>query len=75
MSAPIRVKAGRAGSFTISPGMIADSLTFAAENSTLAPVLDAAEWCCAAEPAVEKVELVRPKDATVRLVDGQPPGR
>ncbi len=72
VSAPIKVKAGQAGTFTISPGMIADSLTFKAENSTLAPVLDAAELRRAAEPAVEKVELVKPKDATVRLVDGRP---
>jgi len=72
VSAPIRVKAGRAGTFSISPGMIAKSLTFAAENSTLVPVLDGTKLRRAAEPAVEKVELVKPKDATVRLVNGRP---
>ena len=72
VAAPIKVKAGPAGTFTISPGMIADSLTFAAENSTLVPVLDAAKLRRAAEPAVEKVELTKPKDARVRLVDGRP---
>ena len=72
VSAPIRVKAGGAGTFTVSPAMIADSLTFTAQNSTLAPVLDADKLRKAAEPAVKKVELTKPKDATVRLVDGRP---
>ena len=72
VSAPIKVKAGRAGTFTISPIMIAKSLTFPAENSTLVPVLDAGKLRSNAEPAVKKVELVKPKDATVRLVNGRP---
>ena len=72
VSAPIKVKAGRAGTFTISPVMIAESLTFTAENSTLVPVLDAGKLRSNAEPAVKKVELVKPKDATVRLVNGRP---
>ena len=72
VSAPIKVKAGRAGTFTISPIMIAESLTFTAENSTLVPVLDAGKLRSNAEPAVKKVELVKPKDATVRLVNGRP---
>ncbi|HZA73636.1 MAG TPA: VanW family protein [Propionibacteriaceae bacterium] len=72
VSAPIKVKAGQAGTFTISPVMIAKSLTFAAENSTLVPVLDAGKLRSNVEPAVKKVELVKPRDATVRLVNGRP---
>ena len=72
VSAPIKVKAGRAGTFTISPIMIAKSLTFTAENSILVPVLDAGKLRSNAEAAVKKVELVKPKDATVRLVNGRP---
>ena len=72
VSAPIKVKAGRAGTFTISPLVIAKSLTFKAENSTLVPVLDAGKLRSNADPAVKKVELVKPKDATVRLVNGRP---
>ena len=72
VSAPIKVKAGAAGTFTISPAMVAKSLTFVPENSTLAPRLDAAKLRRNAEPAVKKVELVKPKDATVRLVNGKP---
>ena len=72
VSAPVKVKAGEAGTFSISREMIAKSLTFATENSTLAPVLDAAELRRNAEPAVKKVQLVRPKNATVRLVNGRP---
>ena len=72
VSAPIKVKVGQAGTFTISPAMIAKSLAFVPENSTLAPDLDAAKLRRNAEPAVKKVELVKPKDATVRLVNGRP---
>jgi len=72
VSAPIKVKAGGAGTFTISPAMIARSLDFVPENSTLAPVLDAAKLRRNAESAIKKVELVRPKDAGVRLVNGRP---
>jgi vancomycin resistance protein YoaR len=72
VSAPIRVKAGQAGTFSISPAMIARSLEFKTENSTLVPALDAAKLRRVAEPAVKKVELVKPKDATVRLVNGRP---
>jgi vancomycin resistance protein YoaR len=72
VSAPIKVKAGAAGTFTVTPAMIAASLAFVPENSTLSPVLDAAKLRRAAEPAVKKVELTRPKDAEVRLVNGRP---
>ena len=50
VSAPIKVKAGEAGTFTISPAMIAKSLTFEAENGTLVPKLDAAKLRSNAEP-------------------------
>ncbi len=72
VSAPIKVKAGEAGTLTISPAMIAKSLTFVPENSTLAPRLDAAKLRRNADPAVNKLELVKPKNATVRLVNGKP---
>ncbi|HEV2929492.1 MAG TPA: VanW family protein, partial [Propionibacteriaceae bacterium] len=72
ISAPIKVKAGAAGTFTITPVMIAKSLTFAAENSTLAPKLNGIDLRRNAEPAVKTVDLTKPKDATVRLVNGRP---
>jgi vancomycin resistance protein YoaR len=72
VAAPIKVKAGAAGSFRITPIMIAKSLTFSVDNSTLAAKLDGARLRSNAESAVKTVELTRPKDATVRLVNGRP---
>jgi vancomycin resistance protein YoaR len=72
VAASIKVKAGAAGTFTITPLMIAKSLTFPAENSTLVAKLDGAALRRNAESAVKTVELTKPKDATVRLVDGRP---
>ena len=72
VSAPIKVTAGAAGSFTIDPEMIAGAVTFAARDGRLVPDLDAEKLLSNAAPAVKKVELTEPKDATVRLVDGKP---
>jgi vancomycin resistance protein YoaR len=72
VSAPVKVKAGAAGTFKVSPAMIAAALTFVPENGTLAPNLDAAKLRESADDAVKTVELTEPKDATVRLVNGKP---
>ena len=72
VAAPIKVKAGAAGTFTITPTMLAKSITFPAENSTLVAKLDGAKLRSNADAAVKTVELTRPKDATVRLVNGRP---
>jgi vancomycin resistance protein YoaR len=72
VAAPIKVKAGAAGNFSITPIMIAKSVAFSAENSTLAAKLDGTKLRRNAEAAVKTVELTRPKDATVRLVNGRP---
>ena len=50
VSASIKVKAGGAGTFKVSPAMIAGALTFIPENGTLAPVLDAAKLRSNATP-------------------------
>ena len=72
VSGPITVKAGAAGSFKITPSMIGDSITFVAADGTLKPQLDADTLRKEAEDAVSEVELKKPKDATVKLVDGKP---
>jgi vancomycin resistance protein YoaR len=72
VAAPIRVKAGGAGTFTIKPLTIAKSLSFSAQNSTLAAKLDGTKLRRNAEPAVKTIQLTKPKDATVRLVNGRP---
>ncbi|HEU5486089.1 MAG TPA: VanW family protein [Microlunatus sp.] len=72
VSGPIRVRAGAAGSFTVTRAMIGDSISFVAADGTLKPQLDADELREAADDAVSEVELKKPKDATVKLVDGKP---
>jgi vancomycin resistance protein YoaR len=69
---PIKVNLPGVGSFKVSTRMIAASITFIPQNGTLAPVLDAKKLRSNAEPAIKEVELVEPRDATVRLVNGSP---
>jgi len=52
--------------------MIADSITFVPQNGTLVPELNAKKLRREASPAIKKVELVEPRNATVRLVNGKP---
>lgn len=72
LSGPVRVRAGDAGRFSVTPAMIAAALTFAPEDGTLAPSLDADTLRQQAEPALRSVVSSKPRDATVRLVDGEP---
>jgi vancomycin resistance protein YoaR len=72
VSARIKVKLSGAGSFEISPKMLAGSIEFLARDGNIQPVLDEKKLRRNADPAIEKVELVEPKNATVRLVNGKP---
>jgi vancomycin resistance protein YoaR len=72
VSAPVKVRAGGAGSFKITPRMIAGAITFVPENGTLKPVLDATKLRENAADAVKTVELTKPRNATVRIVRGKP---
>jgi vancomycin resistance protein YoaR len=72
VSGPVTLKAGAAGSFQVTAAMIGDSITFVAADGTLKPQLDADKLHNVSDAAVSKVELKKPKNATVRLVDGKP---
>ena len=72
VSAPIKVSISGAGSFNISPKMIAASITFRPQDGNLVAALDEKKLRRNADPAIDKVELVEPKNATVRLVNGKP---
>lgn len=72
VSAPVKVKAGNNGTFSVSPTMIGKSITFEPKDGTLAPKLDPKALMKNAASAVATVELTKPKNATVRLVDGRP---
>ena len=72
VSGPVTLKAGAAGSFKVTAAMIGDSIAFVAADGTLKPQLDADKLRAEADDAVSQVELKKPKNATVRLVDGKP---
>jgi vancomycin resistance protein YoaR len=72
ISDPIKVKVNGAKSFEITPRMLAGSISFVQRDGTLVPVLDEKKLRRNARPALKKVELVEPKNATVRLVNGKP---
>jgi vancomycin resistance protein YoaR len=72
VSAPIKVNVSGAGSFEISPKMLARSISFVPQDGTLVPALDEKKLRRNSGPAIKKVELIKPRNATVRLVNGQP---
>jgi vancomycin resistance protein YoaR len=72
ISAPIKVNISGAGSFQLSPRMLAGSISFPAQDGDIQPALDEKKLRRNADPAIKKVELVEPKNATVRLVNGKP---
>ena len=72
VSAPIKVKVSSTESFEISPRMLAESISFLPQDGTLVPVLDEKRLRRNASPALKRVELIEPKNATVRLVNGKP---
>ena len=72
ISAPIKVTISGAGSFKVSPRMLAGSISFPAQDGNIQPALDEKKLRRNADPAIKKVELVEPKNATVRLVNGKP---
>jgi vancomycin resistance protein YoaR len=69
---PIKVKVSGAESFEITPRMLAGSISFVHRDGTLVPVLNEKKLRRNARPALKRVELVEPKNATVRLVNGRP---
>jgi vancomycin resistance protein YoaR len=72
IAGPVKVNVSDAGSFEISPRMLASSIEFVPQNGTLVPNLDAKKLRRNAKPAIKKVELVEPRNSTVRLVKGKP---
>ena len=72
VSAPIKVDISGAGSFELSPRMLAGSISFLPQDGNLVPALDEKKLRRNADPAIDKVDLVEPRNATVRLVNGKP---
>ncbi len=72
ISDSIKVSVSGADSFEISPRMLAGSISFVQRDGTLVPVLDEKKLRRNARPALKRVELVEPRNARVRLVNGKP---
>jgi vancomycin resistance protein YoaR len=72
VSAPIKVNVSGAGSFELSPRMLAGSISFLPQDGNLVPALDEKKLRRNADPAIDRVEFVEPRNATVRLVNGKP---
>ena len=72
VSAPVRVMAGDSGTFSVSPAMIGNSITFQPKDGGLAPKLDSKALRKNASSAIATLSFTKPKDATVRLVNGRP---
>jgi vancomycin resistance protein YoaR len=72
ISGPIKVNVSGAGSFEVSPRMLADSISFRPKDGDLVPVLSEKKLRRNAAPAIKKVDLREPRNATVRLVNGTP---
>jgi vancomycin resistance protein YoaR len=72
IASPIKVNISGAGSFEVSPKMLAGSISFRPQDGNIQPVLDEKKLRRKADPAIDKVKLVEPRNATVRLVNGKP---
>lgn len=72
VAAPIKVSVSGAGSFEVSRRMLADSISFRPRDGNLVPVLSEKKLRRNAAPAIKKIELTEPRNATVRLVNGKP---
>jgi vancomycin resistance protein YoaR len=72
VSAPIKVNVSGAGSFELSPRMLAASISFRPQDGNLVPALGEKKLRRNADPAIDRVEFVEPRNATVRLVNGKP---
>ena len=72
IASPIKVNISGAGSFEVSPKVLAGSISFRPQDGNIQPVLDEKKLRRKADPAIDKVELVEPRNATVRLVNGKP---
>jgi vancomycin resistance protein YoaR len=72
IAGPVKVGVKGAGSFEVTPKMLAASIEFLPQNGTLVPALDAKKLRRNAQPAIKRVELVEPRNATVRLGKGKP---
>ena len=72
IASSIKVNISGAGSFEVSPKMLAGSISFSPQDGNIQAVLDEKKLRRKADPAIDKVELVEPRNATVRLVNGKP---
>lgn len=74
VSGPVQVDAGEAGSFQVTPAMIASATTFSVEEGLPVAKVDAKKLSEAAKPAISKLKGVQEaQDATWQLAGGGKP--
>ncbi len=71
IASPIKVQV-EGKSFSLTPKMIAKSLTFKADGDSLKPVLNHKKLSEEAEDAISKLGFTEPKDASFQFVNGKP---
>ncbi|MFZ1410987.1 MAG: VanW family protein [Micropruina sp.] len=69
---PIKVDAGEAGDFDLTPKMLAAALRFVPTDGALAPVLDAKKLTAEAKTELKGLGLKQPKDADITISKGKP---
>lgn len=60
------------GDILVTPKMIASSTTFTADGAELVATTDAKKLLKAMQPAIKKLDLTEPKDASFKWADGKP---
>ncbi|MGJ3507481.1 VanW family protein [Enemella sp. A6] len=71
VSGPIKITAGQAGSFQITPAMIAAATTFEKANGTIEPKVDPTALHKAAAEQIATIDVKKPKDASWQIRDGK----
>jgi len=72
ISAPVTVQVGDAGTLTVSPELIMDTLSFQPSGGLLAPVFDTKALVKKLDPALNKLGLDQPTDAGFTIAKGKP---
>lgn len=72
ISGPVSVRVGEAGTLSVSPAQIADTLTFEGRGGMLVPVFDTQTLVKELDPALNKLGLEQPSDARITIAKGKP---
>ena len=72
VAAPVKITIKGSDSFSVSPAMIAESVSFPAVDGKPSPKVDAKVLRQQAEPAIDDLDLDEPVDAKIEIKDEKP---